>query len=236
MTPSQAAPASGVPPEVSSAAPAAPEPAPPTSLPAQKGETTTAAPQTVHPTTEPQAGNVLVEKVRVGHGPFSSPAMTDRLPALLTRMRSASGIPRETKSAVTPNVEASVGGNMAVSLTDIEGAANGGLVVGRSPEAGGKAQLESPFAPKTDPVELPFTHRHAEQELAERFFAANGGTSAAALQGKTLWILVEAVPCAQCMNDVLPALSAKFPGLTIEVKNLEGSRILRYRNGVLLNR
>ena len=38
------------------------------------------------------------------------------------------------------------------------------------------------------------------------------------------------------MNDVLPALSAAFPELTIEVKNLESSRILRYRNGALLNR
>jgi hypothetical protein len=61
------------------------------------------------------------------------------------------------------------------------------------------------------------------------------GVDPAAWQGQTLWILVEAVPCAQCMNDVLPALSRKFPGMTIEVKNLEGNRILRYRDGDLLN-
>jgi hypothetical protein len=151
-------------------------------------------------------------------------------------MRSASGIVRRTKSAVTPDVEESVGGNMAVALTDVEGLPNGGLVVGRSPEAGGNAQLGSEFSPKTDPVKLPFTHRHAEQELAERFAAKMSGIAPSAGQGKTLSILVEAVPCPQCMNDVLPALSRKFPGLTIEVKNLEGSRILRYRDGVLLNR
>lgn len=62
------------------------------------------------------------------------------------------------------------------------------------------------------------------------------GMNPTAWQVRTFWILVEAVPCTQCMNDVLPALSAAFPGLTIGVKNLEGSRILLYRDGVLLNR
>jgi hypothetical protein len=161
--------------------------------------------------------------------------MWDELRTRLRAMRRASGIRRETKSAVTPDVDRSLGGNMAVSLTNIEGVRNGGFVVGRSPEAGGKAVLGSPFSPHTDPAKLPHTHRHAEQEVAERFYAAVGGLNPAAWQGRTVWILVEAVPCAQCMNDVLPALSAAFPGLTVEVKNLEGSRILRYRDGVLLN-
>jgi hypothetical protein len=211
--------------------------------PATSGTVTSTAPvspvaqsvQSVSGGTATEA-NVLAATLRQQHGPFSSPQMSTQLPALLARMRSQSGIPRATKSAVTPNVERSVGGNMAVSLTNIQGVRNGGLVVGRSPEAGGAAQLGSAFSPKTDPVALPHTHRHAEQELAERFAAALAGTNPAAWQGKTLWILVEAAPCAQCMNDVLTALSAAFPGLTIEVKNLESSRILRYRDGALLNR
>jgi hypothetical protein len=180
--------------------------------------------------------NVFAETLRTQHAPFSDPNMWDKLRTPLMAIRRASGIRRETKSAVTPDVARSLGGNMAVSLTNIEGVRNGGLVVGRSPEADGEAALGSPFSPRTDPVKLPHTHRHAEQELAERFYAAYGGLNPAAWQGRTVWILVEAAPCAQCMNDVLPALSAAFPGLTIEVKSLESSRILRYRDGVLLNR
>src|SRR5262245_27225368 len=183
-----------------------------------------------------QAPNVLAETTRAQHGPFSVPQMWGRLRTLLIDMRSLSGIRRETKSVVTPDVERSLGGNMAVSLTSVAGVRNGGLVVGRSPEAGGRAQLGSQFSPSTDPVELPHTHRHAEQELAERLWAAMGGMNPAAWQGQTVWILVDAVPCAQGMNDVLPALSAAFPGLAIEVKTLEHSHIIRYRDGVLLNR
>jgi hypothetical protein len=194
------------------------------------------AAQSVQPATQTQDRNVFAETLRTQHSPFSDPSVWGELTRLLKAMRSASGIRRETKSVVTPDVDRSLGGTMAVSLTNIEGVRNGGVVVGRSPEAGGKAVLGSPFSPHTDPVKLPHTHRHAEQELAERFYAAVGGLNPAAWQGRTVWILVESVPCAQCMNDVLPALSAAFPGLTIEVKNLESSRILRYRDGALLNR
>jgi hypothetical protein len=197
---------------------------------AQQGAT-----QSVQPNAMTQDRNVLAETLRTQHAPFSDPNMWGKLRTLLKAMRSASGIRRETKSVMTPDVDRSLGGNMAVSLTNIEGVPNGGVVVGRSPEAGGKAVLGSPFSPHTDPVKTPHTHRHAEQEWAERFYAAFGGLNPAAWQGCTVWLLVEAAPCAPCMNDVLPALSAAFPGLTVEVKNLEGSRILRYRDGVLLN-
>jgi hypothetical protein len=104
--------------------------------------------------------------------------------------------------------------------------------IGRSPEAGGHADPTSSFAPSAKLP--PHTQRHAEQDLADKFHAAAKGLSPSDWQGRTLSILVEAAPCWPCMNEVLPKLSKAYRGLTIEVKNLESSRLLRYRNGALL--
>jgi hypothetical protein len=177
--------------------------------------------------------NVALERLQRGHGPFSDPQAYDQLRTAIAQERQQSGILRETKSAVTPDVPRSLGGNVAAGMTTIE-QLRGQSFIGRSPAAGGQADPASHFAPSTDPAKLPHTHRHAEQDLADKFHAAAKGLSPSDWQGQTLSIVVEAVPCGPCMTEVLPNLSRAYPGMLIEVKNLEGSRLLRYRDGVLL--
>jgi hypothetical protein len=176
---------------------------------------------------------VALERLQRGHGRFSDPQAYERLHTVIQQERLQSGIPRETKSAVTPDVPRSLGGNVAAGMTTTE-KLRGLVIIGRSPAAGGQADPASPFAPSTDITKLPHTHRHAEQDFADKFNAVAKGLSPSDLQGQTLYLLVEAVPCTPCMTEVLVKLSKAYRGLTIEVKNLEGTRLLRYRDGVLL--
>ena len=184
------------------------------------------------------AASVLAERNitpadAAGQGSFSDRSMRQTLESDIQQERASSGIVRQSSSAVQPDVE-SEGGTVGAARTDIPGL-EGRAFIGRSPQAGGQVNPNSNFTPATDPNLLPQTHGHAEQGIADQVEAALSGIPPEELKGRHVWMLIEQEPCSTCAQGisdpdiaagVLKKLSAEFPDVTFEVKNLDSSAII----------
>ncbi|MCV7070126.1 DUF4157 domain-containing protein [Mycolicibacterium rufum] len=177
---------------------------------------------------------VISPKEAAGQGAFSKPGMQDTLAADIKATRQATGIPRRAPSAVEPDIRLS-GGTSGVARTDIPGLENRPFI-GRSSLAGGPGpNPQSSFSPATDVTQLPHTHGHAEQNIADQLEEALAKIPREQLKGRRVWMLIEQAPCPTCAAGALKAhtaagvlkkLSLKYPELTIEVKNLESSALI----------
>jgi Domain of unknown function (DUF4157) len=173
-----------------------------------------------------------------GYAKFSNPDMYDELSEIISASRAESGIPRTGPSVVRPQAEVE-GGVIAAGKTNVKGLEDAAFV-GKSPKAGGAVNPHSAFAPATDPVLLPHTHGHAEQNLADELAASLRKLPPAALKEGTVWLLVEQMPCSTCASGiadpaaargVLRKLSEAFPNLTFEIKHLDSNKTITLRNG-----
>jgi hypothetical protein len=172
-----------------------------------------------------------------GHGPFSDRSVRDALENDIKQQR-GTGIPRRAPSAVEPNVEVE-GGTVGSARTDIPGLENRAFV-GRSPQAGGKVNPASEFAPATDPKLLPQTHGHAEQDIADQLAEALRKIPREQLKGRRVWMLIEQEPCSTCAQGasnpkvapgVLKKLSQEFPEVIFEIKDLNSNAIIVLKGG-----
>ena len=171
-------------------------------------------------------------KGAAGQGNFSSPEMLDKLKQDISTQR-ATGPKRSAASPVQPGIETE-GGTMGAARTNIPGL-DQTAIIGKSPAAGGKVNPDSEFKPQTDYKELPQTHGHAEQSIADQIAAKLKSVPREALQGRKVWILIEQEPCSTCAQGVknpatargvLQKLAEMFPELEFEVKNLDSSELL----------
>ena len=186
---------------------------------------------------DPAAQSVIADRagfrveVEAG-GPtqFSDSEAYGSLLERLVRARRDVGTPRTQRSAATPEVTRTEGGTVATAQSNLP-ELRGRSYVGRSPEAGGQRNPASEFAPSTNPEELPQTHAHAEQNLADQLHADLSQIPRSQREGGSVFILVEAMPCSTCVADVLPALSRRYPEITFEIKSLESSSLKRMRGG-----
>jgi len=186
--------------------------------------------------------NKPLSKLQAGHGRLSNPAVHDQLINDIAAERDKGGIPRTGRTPVAP--EQSVkGGTMGAARTDVPSLDKKSFV-GRSPKAGGKRNPGSEFAPQTDPSKLPQTHGHAEQDIVDQLQTKLHGMKPEELRGRRVWMLIEQEPCSTCAQGIantteLPGVIRKFsqafPELTIEVKNVNTSAIIRIRGGMLVN-
>ena len=177
--------------------------------------------------------NTMVENLpKQGEARFSDPTVYQKLEDGIKSARANSGIGRSGPHVVTP--DAAVGGGVVgAAKTNVPGLSDRTFTAG-SPLAGGAVNPGSQFKPATDPKVLPHTHGHAEQGLADQIHAAFKGIPAEQLEGRTVWILIEQVPCSTCIQGahtadpntepgVLAKLSQEYPTVTFEVKHMDGS-------------
>lgn len=185
--------------------------------------------------------NTPLERLSKGHGNFSRSGVQSQLEDDIRAARDRSGIQRTGRTPIDPDQEVE-GGTVGAARTDVEGL-EGESFVGASPKAGGTVNPESEFVPATDPKKLPHTHAHAEQQLADMLAPRLRELPPEKLNGKTVWMLIEQEPCSTCASGVydpntaagvLRKLSAAFPQLTFEIKNLNSSAILRLRGGTVV--
>lgn len=174
-----------------------------------------------------------------GHGKFSNSVMHDQLSGDIAEARVKSGVERSAPSAADPTITEVEGGTVGAARSDIPGLENEKFV-GASPQGGGKSNPYSEFAPATDPKVLPHTHNHAEQRLADQIHEKLQNIPIQARKGKTVWMLIEQEPCPACASGidneaapsgVLKKLSKRYPEVTFEIKNRDGSAIITLRNG-----
>src|SRR5205085_2683204 len=134
------------------------------------------------------------------------------------QIQSATGITRQAPTAVNPGGHTE-GGTIGVARTNIPGLETR-VFNGASPQAGGQVNPASNFAPPTNPAVLPQTHGHAEQAIADEIEAALRSIPRDQLRGRTVWMLIEQVPCSTCAQGagnaaveagVLRRLSEAFP-------------------------
>jgi hypothetical protein len=165
--------------------------------------------------------------------------MRSQLEEELREIRRLSGIKRRAPSAVVPGVDVE-GGTMGIARTDIPSLQDVPPVVGRSSRAGGTVNPNSRFAPTTDPMRLPHTHGHAEQNIADQLDTLLARVPESEMEGRRVWVLIEQEVCPTCAQGlaggegpggVLRRLSEAYPRITFEIKNLNDSRILVIRNG-----
>lgn len=164
-------------------------------------------------------------KEGIGQGRFSNPSIEGSLTQDLVTARKNGPVRSANPGAPTE------GGTMGVARTDIPGFENRSFI-GKSPQAGGALNANSNFPPATDPKELPHTHAHAEQHIADQLEAALKSIPREQLKGRTVWMLIEQEPCSTCAQGtnnantkagVLKKLSDAYPELRFEIKNLNTS-------------
>jgi hypothetical protein len=183
------------------------------------------------------AKKVVPPKAAAGQGKFSKAGVRETLAKDIAANRTATGIRRREPSAVTPDIDVE-GGTVGAARTDIPGLENR-VFTGQSKRADGPGyNPESSFPPATDVQDLPHTHAHAEQHIADQLEKAISELPREQLKGRTVWMLIEQEPCATCAQGVvnldtaagvLKKLSLKYPELTFEIKNLQSSGLIVLR-------
>jgi hypothetical protein len=183
---------------------------------------------------------------RLRNPPAIDPARIARMRNLLRNYRRQPSVPRRIDISGEPGVE---GGTAAVSQTDIR------TLTDRSfPGASAEALPDDMRgAPGTSGGEVfraanPTAVDHAEHVSLENVRRAIDGKLARGeiqrsdLNGRTVFVLVEQEPCPSCAagagggaSGVLEQFSARYPELTVEVRNLRTNRAYIYRGGRLLN-
>lgn len=184
------------------------------------------------------AARVVPPTAATNQGSFSNKGVHDTLAADIKADRSASGITRHGPSAVEPNIKLE-GGTVGAARTDVPGL-EGRPFTGRSPVAGGAFNPASEFPPATSYGELPHTHAHAEQQIADALDEALKKVPREQLAGRRVWMLIEQEPCSTCAAGargtnvaagVLKKLSLKYPEIIFEIKSLESSSIIVLKGG-----
>ena len=180
----------------------------------------------------------IAPKAAAGQGRFSSSGVQSLLEQDIqrerARLQAEQGITRRSASPVNPGAKTE-GGTIAALRTDVPGFEDRSFI-GRSPQAGGKVNLDSRFAPPTDIEKLPQTHGHAEQGLADQLADALREIPKEKLKGRKVWILVEQEPCSTCAQGiadptveagVLQKLRNEFPELSFEIRSIDSSALLK---------
>jgi hypothetical protein len=176
--------------------------------------------------------NLVKNLPKSGEDRFSDPSVYDKLVQAIKSYRLTSGYRRSGPHAVTPDADTQ-GGVVGSAMTNVPGL-EGRVFVAESPLAGGQVNPDSEFKPHTDFDKLPHTHGHAEQGLADQIGAAFNGIPAENLKGRTVYILIEQIPCSTCaagtgtadknvQPGVLAKLGEKFKTVRFEVKHMDAS-------------
>ena len=183
--------------------------------------------------------NTVARRIASKQGQFSEPKRFFDLVDAIILHRKRININRRGRSVIAPD-DPVQGGTVGASVSNIAGmqAAH----IGASRNAGGEFNHYSEFKPATD-FDAPLgsaTHGHAEQQLADRLHLQLKEMDPASYDGKTIWMLIEQEPCSSCRQGlrsinaspgVLAKLSAKYPGITFEVRNLNDSSLEIIVNG-----
>lgn len=177
--------------------------------------------------------------------PAMDPERTAQMQEMIRQYRGRSIVPRR----IDQPGGAVQGGTVAIAQTDVPtlsernfpGASREALpqeMVGRPGTTGGNVLVPA----------NPVAANHAEHVSLENLRAAidsaleQGTLQRSALRGRTVYLLVEQEPCSSCASGagggrpgVIEQFSARYPELTIEVRNIRTSRAYIHRGGRLLN-
>jgi hypothetical protein len=180
--------------------------------------------------------------------PAMDPERTARMSEMIRNYRRRPDTPRRI-DPIGEVGEPVQGGTVAVAETDIP-TLEGRVFPGASAEAlppGMRGRPGTTGGEVFEPVN-PTAVDHAEHVALENVRAAidrglaDGSLTRADLANRTVYVVVEQEPCPSCAAGVgggapgvLEQFSARFPELTIEVRNMRTTRAFIYRGGVLLN-